>query len=704
MTKVKSKMVFVTILMVALTGSTVYAQSSTWEVEQIESGPDDGFITETGVKWFDTTWIELKNRAISLSSYYAFRGVDIPDNVTILNASLQFTAPHPFTFPAAEILDVTIYGLKTGDLTSWDPTPDLESEPFTNAFTIFDAQNMSAGIKINVTVTDQVKEIYGLSAWTDGNDMGFRVLSVFVDDHLATRYQESFDNSPLDSMKLYIEYTEANSTTTYYKGYSITISTLGTGAALTWNDGTDDEMILTTADGTDYKSVSASGYNVLAPDNVVTVGTDIYMIHLNPNSPWNSTLRKTTDRGDTWEKLGNINGNPGSAAIGDIGALAYDTDDTIYIGYGFGFDTYCKIFTISNQSLSSGFMVHDGGFNNHEVRAYWDAANDVIWFTRYGGTPGSSTRRPTIIRKYNDVWESFNWESDNRNSDVTWANGKMYWVYFDYSLTSSQWALRMLRLDNFTDLTNWTAVGGTVGGLNRYNGKFDVGTWTPSDTGYPVVSMERLLASGDTYVYQNRWDGASWDTWVYNQTGFEPNPLPDFRSPKMYYQSDGDLMMALVVVPSGGSTLIYNDWTHFQTSESAPGSTIIKSTGHSMDYIGGDMFPFTGGQTVFTVYDENGTLIGTFDTLEDAEAGIDAIDGVGQTPDEPNPPGTDWAEEGFGELTRFNTRFVLFLVGWFLIIAPIIIMVVRPWPMKVYLIFVLCIALGFALQWSIGSI
>ena len=143
----------------AFTVSTVQA---TWEVNQIVSGPDDGFITETGVKWFDTPWVQVKSRSVSLTSYFAFRGVDIPPNATIINATLQFTAPGPVTFAPNASLDVTIYGLKTGDLTSWDPTPDLESEPSTLALTNWDATPLSNNAQINVTVTDQVKEIYDM--------------------------------------------------------------------------------------------------------------------------------------------------------------------------------------------------------------------------------------------------------------------------------------------------------------------------------------------------------------------------------------------------------------------------------------------------------------------------------------------------------------------------------------------------------------
>ena len=161
-------------------------------------------------------------------------------------------------------------------------------------------------------------------------------------------------------------------------------------------------------------------------------------------------------------------------------------------------------------------------------------------------------------------------------------------------------------------------------------------------------------------------------------------------------------MMSLVVHSSGGSTLLYNEWEHFQTSVVAPGSTVFKATGHIMDYIGGDMFPYTAGVEQYTVYDENGTLIGVFDSLEDAEEAIDDIEG--QTPDDPSPPGTTYPDDGFGQLTRFNMRFYIWMIGWILIFIPPLAMAYKTYPFQFYLVFFIVEVFGVSLLWSIASI
>ncbi len=703
MTKFKGKLVLMALIVLAFTVSTVSAQNGTWEVESIESGPDDGFITETGIKYFETPWVQIKSKTTSLTSYFAFRGVDIPANVSILNAYLQFTAPGPTTFAPNASLDVTIYGLKTGDLTSWDPTPDLEGEPFTTAFTNWDATPLSHSAQINVTITDQVKEIYEMFSWTDGNDMGFRIVSVLEPSILAARYQVSYDSDPDDVMKLYIEYAESNSTAVYYKGFLIS-SEVGVQMSFTYNDNTDGVFRLVNFIREDGLNTTTQdipgGLSFLAPDSTVSVGNDIYQIGRKNSAPYNVTLYKTIDRGENWINLGDIDSNGGSAGTAQKHAMVYDQNGSIHIAYAEGFDTYWRQFKILNQSFTATQMIHDGGFSTGAHRAYWDAARDTVWFTRSGGAPGNSAGRPTILRRpdSNGTWESYDYSTGYLDSDVVSVEGDMWWV-----INEDNDFLRAFELDNYTDLSSWVNKGFRVGGYTDVNMPFfDIGVVTFGQTATIAISAEINTPSE---MWQAYWSGSDWTSNNYNLTGAAG--VPTFHAPKIYYDSNGELRMGIIIDLSGGFSVMDKTWKRYLTWESLPLSGVVKATGHDIVRLGGDTFPFSEGlSATYTVYDENGTLIGTFDSLEEAEAAIDDIEGVGQTPDDPKPPGTNYPEEGgeFGTLTRFNVRFVLFGVGWVLILAPLMIMAIRPWPMKIYLVFVLCITLGFALQFSIGSI
>lgn len=601
MTKLRSRILIMALIVMAFTVSTVYAQNSSWTVEQIVSGHDDGFITETGVKWFDTTWIELKNRAVSLSSYYAFRGVEIPQDAIILNAYLQFTAPHPFTFPAAESLDVTIYGIKTGDLVSWSPTPDLESEPFTNALTNFDTTNMSNRIKINVTVTNQVKEIYSLSSWTDGNDMGFRILSVFVDDHLATRYQESFDNSPLASMKLYIEYVESTELTTYYKGYRIEqsiVNQFGLDSPRYWVD----------------KPISMDTFGGGAPvrENVTTWDMpDLY----------NGTYGEPFDYVEPYQE-----------------GIFYDQ--------------------VSNTDLTLNFLrsptdVGWGVFNSSDK-----TFGQAVTFYMIGNYTESAPYDGHIV-VLNAFGESFSGTWTGRSS----ANSKAMGLQVT-EFNASHVTLIPSRSSTFLDIS---ALDSTLG---------------------PIAPNNYYLIKTSIRNFANFWHGSKYEyAYANNVFSFDANTgeVISLGRANAYFNVTGDI----------------SDMNSFSLYE-VNGDGVSSGAGLTHQMLRGwnPEISYPG----YTVYDENDTLIGTFDTLDDAEAGVDNIPGVGQTPDEPNPPGTNWPEEGFGETTRFNMRFVIWGVGWFLIIGPIIIMCVKPWPLNIYLIFFLCVVLGFGLQLSIGSI
>lgn len=668
-----------------------------WEVEQIEHIADDGFITETGGAFFGTPWVQIKGGSVNLASFFAFRGVTIPDNSTILGAYLEFTAPFPWNYN--QTLDGTVYGLKTLDLPSWNPTPSLLSEPLTLSFTDFDIAPLISGVSINITVTEQVKEIYGLFGWKSNNDMGFTARTVAVSG--GARYAEAYDGDPLLSAKLYIEYAGSNATAQYYKGYLITSPTPGQGANLGWNDQTNNTYRLTTVVGDDVLTrLIPYNLNTIAPDAICSVGTDLYLIAKAQAPPWNVSLVRTSDRGSTYTNLGEIKALSDPAGGIHINAMVYDQNNSLHITYAKGYDTYWKQFKIHNQSFTAEVMIHDGGFSINEHRSYWDDERNTVWFTRSGGTPGGSAVVATVLRRADSdgVWESYTLPYTPRiESDVTAIDGTMWWV-----VNKDNDRLIAHELMNYADITSWN-ISSTVGGFTDYIAAFfDVGIWKPGATEYLVVTMER--GGVDAEMWLCRWweIGSTWDTWNYNLTGWAPSSQPQFHAPKHYYDSEDALRMAIIVEQDSGYSLIDKDWVSYQTWEPTPPTGVLKATTHIMTALGGDMFPFSSGQTQWNVYDENGTLIGTFDSLEDAQIAIDDIEG--QTPDDPNPPGTTYPEDGFGELTRFNMRFYIWMIGWVLVFIPPLAMAFKSYEFKMYLAFFIVEVFGWSLLWSIASI
>ncbi len=690
MTSKTLRVVFLSILLMAFTVSAVNAD---WETRTVNSPYDDGIITETGGKFFDSPWVSIKEPTVNHNAYFAFRNIEINQSAKIENAYLQVSAPFPWNYNQS--LPVTVYGLKTtGDIGSWNPTPDLNSYPGTVAFTNWDADPLISSVQVNITITDLVNEIYQQPGWIGGNDMVFRISSVGQSG--GSRWATAYDSDPLRATKLFIEWSPANDTVTYYRGYKIIKTfTAGNDVSFTWTDVDDSEYKLTTIEATDYKTVDLNAEMTEAPDAVCSVGTDIYMIWGNTSSL--PTLRRTSDRGITWVNLGNFSGDS------EHHALVYDQSDTIHIAYGgSSYDTYYINFTVSTQTFSTPHMIFDGAYNIGEHRAFWEADNNTVWFTRFGGAPGQSTRRPRCFRKKDGIgaWESsVNTLTDMRDSDLTKAGGKMYWSIFQEGGTSANRWIRLYELTNYSDMTSWANVGGLAGGLNGYN-DHDLGTWNDD----PVISYNRLAES---LTYQLRWTGAAWDTWLYNLTLFFPASQPETHHPKMYYNSDGDLWMGLIVEQDSGYSLIIKDWDDYLFSEPVPPTKVIKATGHEMDWLGGDMNPFSTGQTVWTVTDEednpvNSTCLDLETTLEEIQACLDDI--IGVDPQDPNPPGSSYPDDGVGALTRFNIRFYIWMMGWIGVVVPMFAMAYRNWSIEYYFYFAVIIIAGVGLLWSIGSI
>ncbi len=116
----------------------------------------------------------------------------------------------------------------------------------------------------------------------------------------------------------------------------------------------------------------------------------------------------------------------------------------------------------------------------------------------------------------------------------------------------------------------------------------------------------------------------------------------------------------------------------------------------------------TGGTMVWVVVppvngtDPNADCLALAVTLEDVKACIDTIPEIGQDPDDPTPPGTNYPEEGIG--TRFNVRFGLWIVAWVLIFAPLMAMAYRTFPFQYYLYLVISMVFGLGLLFSIVNI
>ena len=690
------KAVLIAILITAIGAGVVQAD---WETRRVNDDYDDLMITTTGGVFQTSSWIEVVGGQADLFNYYAFRSISLPNNSVIDNAYLEFEAPFPWNYNQS--CPVTIYGLKVGDLTSWNPVPSFGGIPKTTSYKNWDAYDLISSHKINVTVTDIVQEIYDQYAWENGSDMGFQIQALAVSG--GQRFQVAHDGDSTKALKLYIEYSEGTvGTDYYYKGYKIQNLTAGVLMSFDWVDSTDGNSRVTTMDGTDYETHNISMTLSSSPDNIVSIGAEIYMVHVNETSPFNKSLFVSSDRGLTWTNKGEVSAGAGTLQQQRGNALSYDGAGTIHIGFNEALDNWYRNYTIATETMNGATMIYDGAYFIGEMRAYW--SQNTIWFTRYGGDPAGSLQQSSVIRRYNGVWEERTDPYDTafagtRIGDITWAQDRMYWFIMDYQAVVSNRRIYCYELQNYSDFTTWIPLGDNgfpeyappAGGVNT----FEMGTWNND----PVVSVERTV-SGDEYIYSYRWNAGpeTWDSYLYNMT---LTPTAEFHSPKMYYEED-DLMMGLIVEIAGGYSLIYNDFTHFQTPELSP-TIVSKATGHTMQYLGGDMFPYSssGGWNVSiggVLF--NNTCIQNAVTLEDIQACIDAY--LNDTdPFDPDPPDSHYPDhESFG---RFDIKFYIWIIGQTLIFAPSIAIAWRRFPLIYYTYFAIMIIMGLGLLWSLSG-
>ena len=109
--------------------------------------------------------------------------------------------------------------------------------------------------------------------------------------------------------------------------------------------------------------------------------------------------------------------------------------------------------------------------------------------------------------------------------------------------------------------------------------------------------------------------------------------------------------------------------------------------------------------TTYYIADMNGTLIDTFTLTDDTNGTQEAEDFVDEDvigyPDPENPNPSGWAVSGW--LTRFNFKFLIFLIGMvFMVGTPIYGFYARP-EGQVWVLIAFSMFIGVALLWSLQT-
>lgn len=723
----KSKLVLIGLFILFLKVGPVNA---TWTTESIGSIHDDLFITESRNVFQYTNYVTLTSSSSDIYSFLAFRSVQIPDNSQILTAYLELE-----TYGGTNETgpSVTVYGIKTGNLdVSWNPPPDLINEPITSSYTNYDLENFTGNYqRHNITVTDIISEIYNQYSWGNGNDIGFAIYGV----QNVTRAFFAYDSYPSRVAKLYVEYGENTTTTHYYRNATITITDLPGLTPFTGffqDAGTLVDLIYLpqneSARSNNWIEVNTPAYelgNLMSVQQTrgVVYNDTLFMYGLDDDGTYSTHIYSAPlDNLTDWTKVKQMQ-------------TVVDSSDWFSMGW---WSTNTSIYCVTAET---------GGITFRKVNVTdWTASSEVSCISGYGS--GSQSGSAILIDDYGTIYVAggvpgptdsttkcaYGYSTDG---GATWTMTRAtgFGVYSGYPQLAQMYNMTFLvyainspvsyvyKYINQTDLASGWSSSATLDSVSNMNYNdlyvqpdyFATGSTSYRDvivsTNYQTGASETRLSSA--YIYLNSsgipnvQDPGGYSS-LGNHTGvdkqFNTHVMVDDRIYSLYADS-GSPYYTWWADPAYSQN---SSFTFYNTNPT-PSTSVYQAynkRGYGLaNIIVPDDVLLPGGQSITVTINGttlNNTCIDQATTLEEAQACIDAY--LGQDPTDPDPPGTSYPPDGPGALTRFNTRFWIWLIGWVCVIAPLMRMTQGNLPVQYWYGFMIMILAGIALIWSSASI
>jgi hypothetical protein len=732
----RTKLLFLVILGIGLMTPLVWGD---WTVGTIGTqGFDDGFITETGVKWFNTYFVQLKAETVNTNGYFIFRTMsDLGPNMTINNAYLQLTAP-PGLNSSGTVYNVTAYGLRVNDIPAWsayEDTPDLNSYPQTTAFTNFDVDPIVNGTSYNVTVTEIVREIYSLYNWTNYKDFGFRISS--VQDPII-RYAQSREYSSSNMAKLYIEYTNETATGgETYRGYvitpapsteyiygSIVINSTQIGEYIRPVSGQGENGLGYSAniEGTTLGNNDYFGFPVADHDVGFIRNSRLYYVSQRGGLNTTLTLMSVPLSDLTSETYHGVildvsSGNP------DQWDLAIDTtdptEDFLHIASIKDNRLYYANMSLTYFNASTTETLHIGGASTEAggVDIEISTGGHVYISAGIAKTGGSALAIENLMMPDNRTawyqqeialsntvqYPSLEEMGGYMHLQISRLGGTDYRYYYNAPDGTPSFTFKQLLVTSTSNMGDYRRM--------YYHTNFFASNVTYRDVLVDFVRFhkENPKQIGYNYIYQTA-PGAFTAT-TFSDTG-NANQTVDLYNMNVWEVAEGKYAYMATVT---GQDSIYR---HAQTVNSVYNLNHWNTptyVGQWADYdwdmqtastlLVANLIPSTqSGSGGFDVTDSEGntvnnTCLDNAVTIEEVKACLDILLG-GSDPQDPDPPGSTYPPDGPGALTRFNMRFWIWVIGWICVIAPSIRIASGGLPIQYYYGFFLMILTGIALIWS----
>jgi hypothetical protein len=634
------------------------------------------------------TWTGIVFPEISLAGYTV---------VNQANLTLYFT----LEFSGGANETVTVYGyedyLEAG---TFESSAQLVYGPLTSAHVNINVSAITSGGFYTFDVTAIVNELLAHQWWSSGASMCFIVLGA---GETVTRYVSSNEWSPAQFPILDLAYNVPPGTPEdwldylqTYKGYDIYEGFPGSRAFIIQDTSNGTQFLISydylwseyvgsyylnvtekhvLPENMDLRVGGTSGYTIRDP--FIEIGGD-YWILTDPGSSRQVNLRRSQDRGATWELMHQFTW-AGGVTYPTAYMMVFNPDLMrihILIQIATGLEARYCYYDLGTDSGPDPVNVITAQYEIRDVDLACDFDTDNLYVMITGGAT-SSAMHFMFKQRIGGVWSNKftmtnGYLTGIMDGDLLWSqqNSKLVAVLQmgDYSGTSDQYAALYEKGAAYDSWPDW--IGYTIRlslTSTQLTSTAVLNELYPEDLKVDMVGVQTRRndrwhkeISTAPYSTVTRYD------YAYLSPGYQflvgeifKAPLPDISglgidSDRKYFCSlelDSPSYTVYEVFEPGGFTVPLGVARHKIFEHDSSANMIMTPRD-----------PF-GNYGVYVYL--NGSLIDDFDDLDEAKGYIDDLGGP-PDPEDPNPPG--WEEEEI--FTRYQVILYLTIAGLAGIIAP----------------------------------
>jgi len=683
------------ILAPSIMAPLAYGVTKTWDTtDQVGAVAWRG---ETGEFSADSPVIAITRPEFGVITGIGFPNVTLPKHALINQANLTlFTSIYNEPGNAS----ITVYGY-SGTLGPW---LWIHPESFliifhTANFVNYEITAISPGY-ITIDVTKIVQELVTAPAWYEGAGMGF---VIFASDGQPYKTIMGNQLNPQSRWpKLEVRYAEApqyeeEEYITSYRNFNIFNKSLGWDIPKIWgmnfeNNSVTKDMIFSYEGGKwvgaevpfSWYLSTATSSDLIPGDQICVVGETIYALGENSTDSKAYLYRAEDWKNGNWTRLFEVCPNINYL---EKTALAYDPQENLlYFFTNEHSDLAYGYYNLTGDNHQSRTVIYNAWSEiGHGLHAVYDPETGYVYATIGSRLVGGNDPLIRIYRflnatsyDYREIGEDYwypNMGFTNSSIIITYTYGTSLYYSSYNRFNFTQESTKTYINKAYSQPSEMIQMGNTTHDLRRsYDYNYRLMDFKFNGTGaydkllnieYDETEIERL--SG-IYITPDT------EGMLFKFTGVDD----------IFFVDDEDLLNS----PSYGVDYFWANRTTGIRCDTV--NFMVKN--NWLGDIGGEGY-------VYVVRDENGTVVGEFDNLDDAYAFIDET--LGPDPQDPNPPSQDWGSNTYFDRPHMKLYYLIVGLG-FLLIPPLFL--ARNFSFRMAMITLTLMAFGWALLFQMKSL